>query len=97
MIARWNLEGNVATLVAANCSASIDLARPDQGLLLKSTIIGQSASPLRILAVAFADRQPIESARIDAYVRGDDLVVTYAEVAAPSLAFPNLLAIHRTG
>ncbi len=84
MMARWNLagntlQGNIATLVAANWSASIDLARPDQGLSLNSTTIGQLPSTLRILAVTFADHQSIEPARIDAYIRGNDLVVTYAE------------------
>ncbi|HEY2827022.1 MAG TPA: hypothetical protein VGJ04_05420 [Pirellulales bacterium] len=79
MIAHWQLAGNTAALLAAAWNAKIDLTTPQLGLALRFSGAAQNKSPLQILGAEFGDRQPIEPQRIDAYVRGPDLVTTYGE------------------
>ena len=76
----WNLDGTVARLAIGGAGAEIDLARPQNGLALK--VPGApSVAAWHILGVDFENTQPTEGARLDAYVRGDDLVATFEESA----------------
>jgi hypothetical protein len=79
MIARWQLDGNLAAIISAAADAKIDLARPEQGLAVHLSDQDRSASPLQILGVALADPLNVQAERIDAYTRGTDLVVIFGE------------------
>jgi hypothetical protein len=74
----WQLDGNVAQLADSRCSATIDVARPAAGLrlCLKSK---RAASEMQVLSFTFGERPLFDVSRIDAYVRGSDLVATYDE------------------
>lgn len=75
----WRLEGTGARLSVGAAGAGIDLTRPAAGLALQFPGTAKTTSPCKILGVRFDDAQPIDAARLDAYVRGDDLVATYDE------------------
>jgi len=83
MISKWQLNGNSAALVADGWSAAVDLRAPQQGLSIKLLGLTGNQAVARILGVDFGEASPVDSARIDAYVRGTDLVATYGE--APPL------------
>jgi hypothetical protein len=74
----WQLDGNVAQLADSTCSATIDVAHPADGLrlCLKSK---SAASEIQVLSFTFGERPLFDASRIDAYVRGSDLVATYDE------------------
>lgn len=76
----WQLEGTVARLAVGDCRAVIDLTRPAQGLALRVPGAPDTAAAWQILGVQFDDGPSVDTGRLDAYVRGDDLVATYDEV-----------------
>lgn len=83
MISTWQLAGNSAALAADGWSAAVDLRNPQQGLSIKLPGLTGNQAAARILGVDFGEASPVDPARIDAYVRGTDLVATYGET--PSL------------
>jgi hypothetical protein len=74
----WQLESHVAKLAVDGFWISVDVAEPNKGLS-----IARSAESLvdaeQILCVELGNCDPLDAARVDAFVRGRDLVVTYAE------------------
>ncbi len=78
----WRLSGQLAELQGAGLRLTIDLARPQSGL--SAIVIEQEPwtqlSPLQ-LCLAGALTPMTESVR-EAYVRGPDLIVDYAELPA---------------
>jgi hypothetical protein len=78
----WQLEGQRARFSHAGWQASIDLAKPSGGIALTnpSTV---DARGWQILGVELD--APIDPRRLDAYVRGHDLVATYDEMAPRNL------------
>jgi hypothetical protein len=74
----WSLSGHTATLNLDGLSISVDLRRPDLGLT-----IGQPGNvSSHWLGVLLDPSQPAaEEPVFDAYVRGQDLIVTYAQTA----------------
>jgi hypothetical protein len=83
MISTWQLNGNghSAALVADGWSATVDLRAPQQGLSVKLAGLTGNQAVVRILGVDFGEASPVDPTRIDAYVRGNDLVATYGEAA----------------
>jgi hypothetical protein len=76
----WQLDGHVAKLAIAEGEVSVDVTRPSLGLVW--TAYGRSApqpNGLKILKVAISDQKPLDAASVDVFVRGCDLVATYAE------------------
>jgi hypothetical protein len=74
----WQLDGSVAKLsVASSIAASIDVTRPSRGLQWLSD--RSAADPCNILGVVLGGKEPMDSAGIDVFARGRDLVATYAE------------------
>ena len=79
----WVLEGHSATLTLAGIEGRLDLLRPSDGLRITS-----QPSPLagaRLLAPNDPETPP-SSGDVEGYVRGSDLVVTYARTAERPLA-----------
>lgn len=74
----WQLQSHSAVLRLQQFSATVDLLRPSRGLA-KLSYLNQSLDGF-VLAVSPADEEAIASHEVsDAFVRGNDLVVTYAE------------------
>jgi hypothetical protein len=73
----WVLEGTRARLAMPELVAELDLNQPDQGLH-GIVFRGQVLEGQRIAAVELAKGRGYEPPLADAYVRGDDLVATYA-------------------
>lgn len=74
----WQLQSHSAVLRLRQFSATVDLLRPSRGLE-KLSYANQSLAGF-VLAVSPAGEEAIASDEIsDAFVRGNDLVVTYAE------------------
>lgn len=73
----WSIDGQRASLAISNIQARLDLSRPDLGLRIHSWR-GVALDSLAILGVVFPDAAS-GSAPFDAYARGADMIVTYAE------------------
>lgn len=74
----WQLRSHSAVLRLRQFSATVDLLRPSRGLE-KLSYANQSLDGF-VLAVSPAGEEAIASDEVsDAFVRGNDLVVTYAE------------------
>ncbi len=74
----WQLDGNSARLASTRCSATIDLTHPADGLRVQFN--GENpSSRLQMLGFTFGEREPPIASRMDAYVRGTDIVATYEE------------------
>jgi hypothetical protein len=80
--AAWQLDGYVARLSAADLRATVDLRNPAAGLLVEwpapAIQNGPQVASLFELHVA-APSTESDPAAIDCFVRGGDLVATYAE------------------
>jgi len=73
----WMLDSHVAQLAVGATRAKLDLKRPDLGLHQLLNIAESTAG--RVLAITSGDnRGQWPGKLVDAYVRGDDLVATYA-------------------
>ena len=79
MSAAWQLDATTARLFGASASATIDLAHPEHGAAI--ALPGNSAEPatLQILGIETGNANTPSGARLDAYVRGADLVAIYEE------------------
>jgi hypothetical protein len=76
----WRLEADRACVSQDGLSGEVRLARPARGISALS--FGQALPGLRLLGVAGADLGDSDSPiPADAYERGGDLVLTYAETA----------------
>jgi hypothetical protein len=75
----WRLEGTSAQLTTGELAATIDLLRPADGL--SGVRLGQQPlNRMKLLQVHLLPNQPHEPDElIDAYVRGSDLIATYAQ------------------
>jgi hypothetical protein len=72
----WNLERELATLAIGTARAQLDLRRPDCGL--QSLSLNGISSDSRLLAISSPGVTSWPAELIDSYVRGCDLVATYA-------------------
>ncbi|HVU86675.1 MAG TPA: hypothetical protein VHD36_05110 [Pirellulales bacterium] len=78
----WRLEGAIAHLSLSGLAAAIDLARPGLGLHALQWR-GAPLASTQLLAVRFLGALESEELVIaDSFVRGPDLVVTYAQTPA---------------
>lgn len=76
-VALWQLDGTIAKLSAeTGITAAVDVARPSAGLKWQ---IAAATIPLQLLGVELGAAEPVSSTDVDAFVRGRDLVATYAE------------------
>src|SRR3954453_18269474 len=77
----WQLEGWSARIAGLTSAATIDLARPGNGLQLQLKGLEKNppAGRVQILGFTFGETAPLDGSRLDAYVRGADLVATYDE------------------
>jgi hypothetical protein len=79
----WQIDGSMARLRLTQFSAQVDFIRPAAGL--HSIVIAEKPQAGQSwLGVELAGETPTIS-EIDAYVRGSDLIVTYAETATRPL------------
>lgn len=81
----WSLQANEATFTSADFSASISLLKPGRGV----TNISYRGDPTEglVLGISPSEHKIEGSEEIaDAYVRGSDLVVTYAQTEARPFA-----------
>ena len=77
----WRLDGSVCHLHTQQLVCEVDLLRPAAGLLNLSLQFGALSRPdLKILQVHTGETES-ESTLLDVFVRGTDLVATYAETA----------------
>src|SRR5262245_54318775 len=76
----WQLDGQQARFSHAGWQGAIDLAKPSGGIALANQA---EIRGWQILGVELD--APIDPRRLDAYVRGSDLVATYDEVAPRNL------------
>lgn len=74
----WSLSGHSATLKLNALSISVDLRRPDMGLTVKQQ--GEEAAHW-LGVVLDPSKEPAAEPVFDAYVRGQDLIVTYAQTS----------------
>jgi hypothetical protein len=79
MSAAWQLDGTTARLFGASASATIELAHPEHGAAI--SLPENSAEPvaLQILGIETGKANTPSGGRLDAYVRGADLVAIYEE------------------
>jgi hypothetical protein len=78
----WQLEGHTGHISESGWAAAIDVCRPFEGMSLGIGLQDarpETSLPWRLLGVLLGDGSPVDASRIDAYVRGTDLVATYAE------------------
>ena len=80
----WVLEGHAATLKLAGLEARLDLLRPAKGLCITASQHGPLAD-IHLLAPDDPETPP-SAGDVEGYVRGSDLVVTYARTAVRPLA-----------
>jgi len=76
----WTLAGDKAILKRPGISAELDLKRPGLGLH-NLKVAGQCWEAARLLGVTWGDASDQPHAVSDGYVRGEDLIATYAEEA----------------
>src|SRR5262245_18685727 len=74
----WQLDGHVARFAVAGCEISVDVAQPSRGLLCQRKFAASTAT-INFLGVELGNRELPDSAKVDVFVRGRDLVATYAE------------------
>ncbi|MES1213784.1 MAG: hypothetical protein ABUL64_04280 [Singulisphaera sp.] len=75
----WRLDGPRAFLSCGDLSAQVDIAHPGEGLQ-EIRLRGLALRGAQLLAARFAgDQQQTQQVVADAFVRGRDLVVTYAQ------------------
>ena len=96
MSAAWQLDGTTARLFGAQAGATIDLAQPAGGLVVSIPGVAWNDSALRILGIEVGNEITLSGARLDAYIRGADLVATFDEGAAGPITDAMLLADRRT-
>jgi hypothetical protein len=74
----WQLADSIATLESSDLHGRLDLKQPSGGLQLRSV---EKASPfeVEIFGVSQHAAQHVDIAKLDAYVRGRDLVALYDE------------------
>jgi hypothetical protein len=75
----WQLEGNSARLRLPRSQASFDLDNSSRGMV-DWRVNGSSLGALSVFALNLPHRLPPEPRAVEAYLRGDDLIVTYGEV-----------------
>ncbi len=84
-VAPWQIVDNLATLRTANFSATIDPHCPSAGLRIESVcglpIAGASLFAVQLEPSSRANNLVGDPSAIDCFVRGNDLVATYAETA----------------
>jgi hypothetical protein len=80
----WRLDGRRASLELGPLHALVDLEHPESGLT-QLRRAGTSIPQAQILGVELPPTDHAENRFVDAYLRGTDLIGTYAEVAQPSL------------
>jgi hypothetical protein len=85
MSAAWQLDGSKARLIGARAGATIDLAHPAHGLAISLPGVAPDQLALRMLGIEIGEENTRSAARLDAYVRGADLVATYDESPPASL------------
>jgi hypothetical protein len=72
----WTLDSHVGQLAVGATRATLDLNRPDLGL---QQILSDASAAGRVLAITSGDdRGQWPGKLVEAYIRGDDLVATYA-------------------
>jgi hypothetical protein len=79
MSAAWQLDAATARLIGSQIGATIDLAQPARGLAVSVSDIPPNQFALQTLGIEIGDEKTLSHARLDAYVRGPDLVATYDE------------------
>jgi hypothetical protein len=79
MSAAWQFDGTTARLIGSQIGATIDLAQPARGLAVSVSDIAPNQFALQTLGIEIGDEKTLSHARLDAYVRGPDLVATYEE------------------
>jgi hypothetical protein len=79
MSAAWQLDATTAQLIGSQIGATIDLSQPARGLAVSISDIAPNQFALQTLGIEIGDKKTLSHARLDAYVRGPDLVATYDE------------------
>jgi hypothetical protein len=79
MSAAWQLDATTARLIGSQIGATIDLSQPARGLAVSVSNIAQNQFALQALGIEVGNEKALSHARLDAYVRGPDLVATYDE------------------
>jgi hypothetical protein len=79
----WRLDQRRATLDLGPLKARIDLDQPALGLQ-QLTLAEGAVMPQQILGVELPPIEHDGDRFVEAYLRGDDLIATYADVAQPS-------------
>jgi hypothetical protein len=74
----WQLTDSIATSESNAFRARLDLKKPDAGLQL-NVVTNDSPVALNIFGITQQAAQSIDVAKLDAYVRGRDLVALYDE------------------
>jgi hypothetical protein len=98
----WRLQRRQATLHLGPLQARVDLDHPAAGIG-ELTLSGRPISGARILGLVLPPGAENHNRFVEAYLRGNDLIATYAEPAQPALRwqiywravserFPNALA-----
>ncbi|MCA9235915.1 MAG: hypothetical protein KDA44_10620 [Planctomycetales bacterium] len=72
----WQLDGNVARLVDEQCQAVLKLDEPFHGLS-EWTVAGEQLADNLLAIRSDAETTPFDWPVVDAYVRGNDLAVSY--------------------
>jgi len=76
---RWQLRGTTASVRFARGEARLDLLRPQTGINLD----GEEFAASRFMSLATGvGNAALPASEVESYVRGDDLVATYATTAA---------------
>ncbi len=79
MTAAWQLDATTARLIGSQIGATIDLLQPVRGLAVSIPDVAPNQFALQTLGIEIGDEKALSHARLDAYVRGPDLVATYEE------------------
>jgi hypothetical protein len=79
MSAAWQLDATTARLIGSQISATIDLSQPARGLAVSVSDIAPKQFELQALGIEVGEEKTRSQSRLDAYVRGPDLVATYDE------------------
>ena len=83
MDSHWRLDQRRATLELGPLNAGVDLDQPGLGLG-RLRFAGGVIEPGQLLGVELPLSAPAGDRLVEAYLRGDDLIATYADVAQPS-------------
>ncbi len=79
----WRLDQRQARLEVKTFRADIDLDRPESGLD-RLSFAGRSLAPAQLLGVELPASDTVGDRFVEAYLRGNDLIATYADVSRPS-------------